>query len=92
MQRSVLVIRAVATLEPKSSVESNGGHEGRNMLRRGVDSGNTSGIEHQSSREDDSEELDEREKLRRKKISAANKGNTPWNKGRKHSAGNHMRT
>ncbi|GFZ04362.1 hypothetical protein Acr_16g0009860 [Actinidia rufa] len=56
------------------------------MLRRGVDSGSTSGIEHQSSREDDSEELDEREKLRRKKISAANKGNTPWNKGRKHSA------
>ncbi|XP_057504852.1 uncharacterized protein LOC130788312 [Actinidia eriantha] len=85
-QRSVLVIRAVATLEPKYSVESNEGHDAHDMLRRGVDSGSTSGIEHQSSREDDSEELDEREKLRRKKISAANKGNMPWNKGRKHSA------
>ncbi|KAG6788795.1 hypothetical protein POTOM_004872 [Populus tomentosa] len=29
--------------------------------------------------------LDDREKLRRKRISKANKGNTPWNKGRKHS-------
>ncbi|XP_061356768.1 uncharacterized protein LOC133301163 [Gastrolobium bilobum] len=34
----------------------------------------------------ESEELDEREKLRRMRISKANKGNTPWNKGRKHSA------
>ncbi|MCD7454671.1 hypothetical protein HAX54_025565 [Datura stramonium] len=32
-----------------------------------------------------SEELNEREKLRRMRISKANKGNTPWNKGRKHS-------
>ncbi|XP_056176462.1 uncharacterized protein LOC115683707 isoform X2 [Syzygium oleosum] len=36
--------------------------------------------------EDDGMELDEREKLRRMRISKANKGNTPWNKGRKHSA------
>ncbi|KAG9443898.1 hypothetical protein H6P81_015238 [Aristolochia fimbriata] len=35
---------------------------------------------------DDSAELDEREKLRRQRISKANKGNVPWNKGRKHSA------
>ncbi|KAJ6711834.1 NUMOD3 MOTIF FAMILY PROTEIN EXPRESSED [Salix purpurea] len=38
----------------------------------------------ESSRED-LMALDDREKLRRKRISKANKGNTPWNKGRKHS-------
>lgn len=32
-------------------------------------------------------DLDERERLRRLRISKANKGNTPWNKGRKHSQG-----
>ena len=30
---------------------------------------------------------DDREKLRRLRISKANKGNTPWNKGRKHTPG-----
>ncbi|XP_031490463.1 uncharacterized protein LOC116257656 isoform X1 [Nymphaea colorata] len=34
---------------------------------------------------DDSDEMDDREKLRRSKISKANKGKVPWNKGRKHS-------
>lgn len=34
---------------------------------------------------DDEQPLDENEKLRRLRISKANKGNTPWNKGRKHS-------
>ncbi|XP_072991852.1 uncharacterized protein [Typha latifolia] len=34
---------------------------------------------------DEPPELDNREKLRRMRISKANKGNVPWNKGRKHS-------
>jgi len=35
--------------------------------------------------EEDDEAVDEREKMRRMRISQANRGNTPWNKGRKHS-------
>ncbi|XBJ08691.1 hypothetical protein VPH35_013933 [Triticum aestivum] len=35
--------------------------------------------------EEDGEAVDEREMMRRMRISQANKGNTPWNKGRKHS-------
>ncbi|OEL36277.1 hypothetical protein BAE44_0002704 [Dichanthelium oligosanthes] len=34
---------------------------------------------------EEQEDVDERERLRRMRISRANKGNTPWNKGRKHS-------
>ncbi|KAL0380602.1 UNVERIFIED_CONTAM: hypothetical protein Sangu_0124500 [Sesamum angustifolium] len=45
---------------------------------------NSPAFEPQSSSED-STELDDRERLRRMRISKANKGNTPWNKGRKHS-------
>jgi hypothetical protein len=37
--------------------------------------------------EEDDEAVDEREKMRRMRISQANKGNTPWNKGWKHSPG-----
>ncbi|XP_058226939.1 uncharacterized protein LOC131335546 isoform X2 [Rhododendron vialii] len=83
-RRGALMIRAVATLEPKSSVQSDGGEDGSGNLHLGVDSGSASGIQNQSSSED-SEELSEREKLRRLRISKANKGITPWNKGRKHS-------
>ena len=32
-------------------------------------------------------ELDEKEKLRRQRISQANSGKTPWNKGRQHRPG-----
>lgn len=38
-------------------------------------------------KEEAEEDLNERERLRRLRISKANKGNTPWNKGRKHSQG-----
>ncbi|CAH8306161.1 unnamed protein product [Eruca vesicaria subsp. sativa] len=44
--------------------------------------------EHQQSyslSSDDGEAVDDRERLRRMRISKANRGNTPWNKGRKHS-------
>lgn len=40
---------------------------------------------HHNYDDDDERPLDESEKLRRLRISKANKGNTPWNKGRKHS-------
>lgn len=36
-------------------------------------------------RHEEEDAVDERERLRRMRISQANKGNTPWNKGRKHS-------
>lgn len=39
------------------------------------------------STNDETSVIEDREKLRRMRISKANKGNVPWNKGRKHSAG-----
>lgn len=79
-----LRIRAVATLEPKCSVPKEDEH---NKSQLGGDSSPSStGLESLKSGDSD-EEPDEREKLRRMRISKANKGNTPWNKGRKHSAG-----
>lgn len=68
---------ATTTLEPKRVAGEEGEVLGSKMLLE--------------SCYEDSEGLDEREKLRRMRISKANKGNTPWNKGRKlskHSAGN----
>ncbi|XP_047310513.1 uncharacterized protein LOC124914078 [Impatiens glandulifera] len=63
------VVRAVTTIDPDSSAQKDD---------------NTSA----AAQIDEPEvelELDERERLRRMRISNANKGNTPWNKGRKHS-------
>ncbi|KAJ0074746.1 hypothetical protein Patl1_33870 [Pistacia atlantica] len=76
-----LLITAVATLEPECLVHK---EDGQKNTMLGVDS-SPSTTQLQSSN-GDSTELDERERLRRMRISKANKGNTPWNKGRKHSA------
>ncbi|XP_071901267.1 uncharacterized protein [Coffea arabica] len=81
--RGRLVIKAVATLEPTRLAK----RKDEFSLRVDVDSGSSAvphGIEQQSS-SDHSTEPNDREKLRRMRISKANKGNTPWNKGRKHS-------
>ncbi|KAK3220651.1 hypothetical protein Dsin_014621 [Dipteronia sinensis] len=74
-QRGKLLITAVATAEPKSLVRKK--YKQKNPL---PDVG--SGLPTVG----DSEEVDARERLRRMRISKANKGNKPWNKGRKHSA------
>ncbi|KAK7258390.1 hypothetical protein RIF29_23964 [Crotalaria pallida] len=82
---SRFLIKAVATFEPKSltsskrdnkCIDSKDLEPSRNPESRGVV------LEFS---DDESEKLDEREKLRRMRISKANKGNKPWNLGRKHS-------
>lgn len=86
VQWGKFLIEAVATLEPKCSVQGEDGQKGYNNLPWGVDSRPPDNPIQSSSEE--YSELDERERLRRMRISRANKGNTPWNKGKKHSAGN----
>ncbi|KAB2611036.1 abhydrolase domain-containing protein [Pyrus ussuriensis x Pyrus communis] len=81
--RGSLRIKAVATLESKNLVQNENAHMGFDGSQLAMDSSTWTGQPEPSS--EDSEELDEREKLRRLRISNANKGNTPWNKGRKHS-------
>ncbi|XP_041001741.1 uncharacterized protein LOC121247461 [Juglans microcarpa x Juglans regia] len=86
VQRSRLLINAIATLEPKAKglVQNKNGQKGCDVTHFGIDSSLPT-IELKYSSED-AKELDERERSRRLRISKANKGNTPWNKGRKHSA------
>ncbi|KAL2555056.1 hypothetical protein Fot_08675 [Forsythia ovata] len=81
------MIKAVATLESTCVTrKSEELKEYQNTWGMDIDSrsSNSSMNEPQSSSEDPTE-VDEREKLRRMRISKANKGNTPWNKGKKHS-------
>lgn len=88
--RGRLMIKAVATFEIADINCKNEGIEGyQNVLRMDIDSGrsNPPVVEQESSSED-SKDVSEREKLRRMRISKANKGKNPWNKGRKHSPGN----
>ncbi|KAI5602298.1 hypothetical protein BDE02_01G146700 [Populus trichocarpa] len=84
-ERSKLWIKAIATFEPQSSVHKGDGNRktSRGNEQLGANS-DTLTAQVESLRED-SMTLDDREELRRKRISKANKGNTPWNKGRKHS-------
>ena len=81
-RRGKLLITAVATIEPECLVRK---EDRAKDAVLGVDAG-LPAMQFQSS-DGETEALDEREKLRRMRISKANKGNTPWNKGRKHSAG-----
>lgn len=75
-----LVTAVAATMETKTLLQS---------LRKlnGSIPAEQPSVSVSSNGDDESEEVDERERLRRLRISKANKGNTPWNKGRKHSAG-----
>ncbi|KAK6796085.1 hypothetical protein RDI58_009540 [Solanum bulbocastanum] len=85
--RSGLMIRAVATLEkgPTKNTQTNDEQSNFAGVRMGKYAASSTSVvvEQQSASEEG--ELNEREKLRRMRISKANKGNTPWNKGRKHS-------
>lgn len=88
--RGRLMIKAVGTLEITSvPCKNEGVKRYPKVLMMDADSvrSNSSDFEPHSSSED-STKVEEREKLRRMRISKANKGNTPWNKGRKHSPGN----
>lgn len=69
-----LMIKAVATLEPRCSDNAN--HQ------LPIDSTPTL-----PDTDDQPVVIDDREILRRSRISDANRGKQPWNKGRKHSAG-----
>ncbi|KAL5995053.1 hypothetical protein ACLOJK_025111 [Asimina triloba] len=75
-------VSAIATIEPKYLVLTEDADTQTSNLPPGANS--SSKILDSSSEE--SSDLDEREKLRRSRISKSNKGNVPWNKGRKHSA------
>lgn len=89
--RGGLMIRAVATLEKESTKANQINQEGggyQSSMGTSIGSGNSTCCANEvESQTDESTKLDEIEKLRRSRISKANKGKTPWNKGRKHSPG-----
>ncbi|KAF6153968.1 hypothetical protein GIB67_041234 [Kingdonia uniflora] len=81
--RGAFLIKAVATLEPKCLVQNEDRPEDGHSLHFGHELNS----QVSETSKDYTTRVDEGETLRRKRISKANKGNVPWNKGRKHSAG-----
>ncbi|XP_010479957.1 PREDICTED: uncharacterized protein LOC104758730 isoform X1 [Camelina sativa] len=82
VRRGKVLITAVATLETKFPAQK------ENVQSSSLSSASSVSSDARNGSADDGEELqqvDDREKLRRMRISKANRGNTPWNKGRKHS-------
>jgi hypothetical protein len=79
VRRGKVLITAVATLETKYPAQK---ENERSSSLSSASSKSSNG-----SADDGEEQVDDREKLRRMRISKANRGNTPWNKGRKHSPG-----
>ncbi|XP_072982149.1 uncharacterized protein [Typha latifolia] len=79
--KSSHIVKAVATVEPMLLVPIAKDEKCDTNLHF---SSNSDSQVSQSSFEENPE-IDDKEKLRRMRISKANKGNVPWNKGRKHS-------
>ncbi|TKY61161.1 hypothetical protein E2542_SST11011 [Spatholobus suberectus] len=77
---NLTLIKAVATFEPNTLPAK----PRSNHLEVGL-SPHTPDFVLQFADGQTQQQPDEREKLRRMRISKANKGNTPWNKGRKHT-------
>ena len=86
-ESSKLQIKAVATVEPKSFVRKGDGKRKTSLENEQLAANSDTLPAQVESSGEDSMALDDKENLRRKRISNANKGNTPWNKGRKHSPG-----
>ncbi|KAJ0982291.1 hypothetical protein J5N97_010546 [Dioscorea zingiberensis] len=80
MQHTILT-KAVAMVEPNCPSQT------ENSCRYGsnLEMGSDPNSQVFQSLSDAYVEMDEKEKWRRMRISKANKGNVPWNKGRKHS-------
>lgn len=78
--RDALLIKAVYTLEHRHFVQTQDGEDDDHTFLFDSDSN----LNMFQSSDETSSEVDEKEKLRRMRISTANKGNVPWNKGRKH--------
>lgn len=80
-QQNKSVIKSTVTMKDRHSIDNKDGSRSNTNLHEDSMFPNSRPFT-QGSRE-----IDEKEKLRRMRISKANKGNVPWNKGRRHSAG-----